>query len=82
MKNKVHTSKKPYKNKALKAALDLESKCDGDINTTNVCFMAQDNDPHKIILESFLDDSDLFIGELSDDFEQFLIIMIYLNWRI
>jgi len=41
MKSKSSISKKLYEKKAMKATWDLQSESKEDINTVNVCFMAQ-----------------------------------------
>ena len=37
--------KKPYKKKALKATWNSESETDEEVETANMCFMANDNTP-------------------------------------
>ena len=54
-KSKPSTSKKPYKKKALKATWNSESESDEEVDTTNVCFMANDNTP-EVTSEPSLDD--------------------------
>ena len=43
MSGKPSTSKKPYKKKALKATWDSESESDEEVDTTNMCFMANES---------------------------------------
>ena len=68
-KSKPLTSKKPYKNKALKATWDSESETNEEVNTTNMCFIANDNTP-KVTSESSLDDCELIMDELDEAFEE------------
>ena len=51
------------------ATWDFQSELEEDIDTTNICFMAQNNETTKVIFEPTLDDSDLSIDELGDAFE-------------
>ena len=44
-KNKSFTSKKPYKKKDLIATWDTESESEEDVDTANMCFMANENIP-------------------------------------
>ena len=70
IKNKPSFSnkpKKPFKKKVPKATWDSESKSKEEVDTANVCFMANDNTP-KVTFESSLDDYDLTIDELGDAF--------------
>ena len=60
-------SKKPYKKKTLKATWDSESESEKEVDTTNMCFMANDNTP-KVTSEPSLDDCDLSMDELADAF--------------
>jgi len=39
-KSKPSTTKKPYKKKALKATWDSENESEEEVDTANVCFMA------------------------------------------
>ena len=68
-KNKLSTSKKPYKKKVLKATLDSESETDEEVDTAHVCFMANDNTP-KVTFRPSLDDSELIMDELGEAFEE------------
>jgi len=68
-KSKPSTSKRPYKKKALKATWDSESKSEKEVDTANVCFMANDNTP-KVTSESSLDDCELTMDELGEAFEE------------
>ena len=58
--------KKPFKKKALKATQNSESESEEEVDTANVCFMANDNTP-KVTSELSLDDCDL-MDELGDAF--------------
>ena len=53
MSNKSISSKKPYMKKALKATWDSENESEEEVDTTHVCFMANDNTP-KVTHESLL----------------------------
>jgi len=53
-KCKPSTSKKPYKKKTFKATWDSESDSDEEVDTTNVCFMENDN-TLKVFLEPSLE---------------------------
>ena len=84
MKSKTSTSNNPYKKKAIKKTWDLKSESYGDVDTANLCFMANDNNTTKLCSDPSLDDADLSIDELSDGFEQLsqnydLLKMQYLN---
>ena len=68
-KSKPSTSKKPYKKKALKATWDSENETDEEVDTTHVCFIANNNTP-KVTFEPLLDDSELIMDELSQVFEE------------
>ena len=56
------TSKKPFKKKALKATWNSESESKEEVDTTNVCFMANDSTP-KITFKPSLNDSELTMDE-------------------
>ena len=62
-KNKPLTSKKPYKKKALKVTWDSESETEEEVDTSHVCFMANDN-THNVTLEPSLDEYELTMDEL------------------
>ena len=69
IKNKPSSSnkpKKPFKKKDLKATWNSESESE-EVDTTNVCFMVNDNTP-KVTSEPSLDDCDLTMNELEDAF--------------
>jgi len=68
-KSKPYTLKKPYKKKALKATWDLESESEEEVDMANVCFMANDNTP-KVTSEPSIDDCELTMNELGEDFEE------------
>jgi len=68
-KSKPSTSKKPYKKKALKVTWDSESETDEEVDTTHVCFMANDNTP-KVTSEPSLDDCELIMDEMGETFEE------------
>ena len=68
-KSKAFTSKKPYKKKALKAIWDLKSESEEEVDTANVCFIANDNTP-KVTFEPSLDDCELIMDELGEAFEE------------
>jgi len=58
MKNKASSSKKPFKKKTIKATWDdSESDSEEDVDSTNVCFMAQGETSSKVTSEPTLDDS-------------------------
>ena len=68
--NKPSTLKKPYKKKALKATWDSKSESKEEVDTANVCFMANDNTP-KVTSEPSLDECELSMDELGESFEEF-----------
>ena len=63
------TSKNPYKKKVFKSTWDLESDSEEEVDTANVCFMANENTP-KVTFESCLDDCELTMDELGEAFEE------------
>jgi len=68
-KNKLTTSKKPYKKKVLRTTWDTESESEEEVDTANVCFMTNENTP-KVFPESSLEDYDLTMEELEKAFEE------------
>ena len=56
--------------KALKATWDSKSESEEELDTANVCFMANDNTP-KVISKPSLDDCNLSIDEIGDAFVEF-----------
>ena len=69
IKSKPSTSKKPYKEKALKATWDSESEIDEEVDTAHACFMTNDNTP-KVTSEPLLDNCELTMDELGEAFEE------------
>ena len=63
-KNKPSTLKKPYKKKALKVTWDSESESEEEVDTANVCFMANENTP-KVTSESSLKECELSIDDVT-----------------
>ena len=53
--------------KTFKATWDSESESEEEVDTTNVCFMTNNNTP-KVTSEPSLDDCDLTIDEFEDAF--------------
>ena len=71
MKNKASTSKKTFKKKAMKATWDdSESDSEENVDSANVCFMAQGETSSKVISEPTLDDSKLTLDELGFSFQK------------
>ena len=69
-KSKPSTYRKPYKKKALKATWDPESESKEKLDTTNVCFMANEN-TSKVTSEFSLEECKLStMDELREDFEE------------
>jgi len=68
-KSKPSISKKPYKKKAFKATWDSESESYEEVDTTNICFMTNDNTP-KVTFEPSLDDCELTLDELGEIFKE------------
>ena len=62
-KGKPITSKKPYKNKAMKATWDSKSESKEEVDMAHVCFMTNENTP-KVTSESSLDECELSMDEL------------------
>ena len=53
-------SKKPFKNRAMKATwYDLESESEEKVDTANVCFMANGDYASKVQSEPFIDDAEI-----------------------
>ena len=70
IKNKPSSSNKPkklFQKKALKITWDSESESEEEVDTANVCFMANDNTP-KVTSEPSLDEYNLTMDELGDAF--------------
>ena len=65
-KVKPSTSKKPYKKKAMKATWDSESESEEEIDTANMCFMA--NESTSKVTSSTLFDDELSMDELGETF--------------
>jgi len=76
---------KSNKKKALKATWDSESDSKEEVDTANVCFMANENTP-KVTFKSCLEDCELTIDELDEAFEElsnnydFFLKSIW-NWK-
>jgi len=67
-KSKPSISKKPYKKKALKATWDSESESDEEVDTANMCFMANES-TSKVTPDTSIY-CELSIDELGETFEE------------
>ena len=67
-KSKPSTSRKSYKKKALKATWDLESESDEEVDTANMCFMANES-TSKVTPDTSID-CELSIDEIGEAFEE------------
>ena len=65
-KVKPSTSKKPFKKKAIKATWDSESESEDEIDTANMCFMANESTSKVTPSTSFNDE--LSMDELGEAF--------------
>ena len=65
-KVKPSTSKKPHKKKALKATWDSESESEEDVDTANMCFMANEGTSKVTPSTSF--DNELSMDEIGEAF--------------
>jgi len=65
------TSRRVHKKKVMMATWDdSKSKSDKKVDTTIVCFIANRDDPTKVSLETFLDEDELTMNELTRFFEE------------
>jgi len=62
----------------LKATRNLESKSEEGVDSTNVCFMVNENTP-KVTSESSLDECELYMDKLVKLLKNFPTIMIFLK---
>ena len=71
MKNKVSPSKKTFKKKAMKVIQDdSESDFEEDVDSTNGCFMVQEETSSKVTSEPTLENSKLTLDELGFNFQE------------
>ena len=70
MKNKAFTSKKPFKNRAMKVEWDDSKSESEEVDNVNMCFMVHSDNASKVQYEAFLDDIEITFEEMAIAFQK------------